>query len=54
MRLLESLRGLGRARLRLLAYVPAGHTVIHWYQQISAVVLPSIKTSFDLTDVQVG
>jgi MFS family permease len=54
LKLFESLRGLGAARLRLLVYVTGGHTAIHWYQQIFAVVLPSIKQSFGLSDVQVG
>ncbi len=36
-------RGLGRRRLAFLAYVTGGHTIIHWYQQIFAVVLPSIS-----------
>jgi MFS family permease len=51
---LASLRGLGRERLAFLAYVTGGHTVIHWYQQIFTVVLPSVAQSLALTEVQVG
>lgn len=52
--LLVSLRGLGRQRLAFLGYVTGGHTIIHWYQQIFAVALPSIKQGLGLSDVQVG
>ena len=47
-------RGLGRRRLAFLAYVTGGHTIIHWYQQIFAVVLPSISQGLGLSEVQVG
>jgi MFS family permease len=48
------LRGVGRERLVFLGYVTGGHTVIHWYQQIFAVALPSISQGLGLSDVQVG
>jgi MFS family permease len=51
---LRSLRGLGGPRLALLAYITGGHTVIHWYQQIFAVVLPSVIQGLGLTEVQAG
>jgi FSR family fosmidomycin resistance protein-like MFS transporter len=47
-------RGFGRPGLIFLGYVTGGHTVIHWYQQIFAVVLPSISQGLGLSDVQVG
>lgn len=53
-RILALVRGLGRERLAFLAYVTGGHTVIHWYQQIFPVVLPSLKLGLGLSDVQVG
>jgi MFS family permease len=53
-RILAPVRGLGRAHLAFLGYVTGGHTVVHWYQQIFSVVLPSISQSLGLSDVQVG
>ncbi|MBI4012882.1 MAG: MFS transporter [Candidatus Rokubacteria bacterium] len=53
-RLLAPLRGLGRERLAFLGYVTGGHTVIHWYQQIFAMVLPSLSQGLGLSEVQVG
>lgn len=47
-------RGFGRQGLAFLGYVTGGHTVIHWYQQIFAVVLPSISQGLGLSDIQVG
>ncbi len=52
--LLAPLRGLDRRRLAFLGYVTGGHTAIHWYQQMFAVVLPSISQGLGLSDVQVG
>jgi MFS family permease len=52
--LLAPVRGFGRQGLIFLGYVTGGHTVIHWYQQIFAVVLPSISQGLGLSDVQVG
>lgn len=52
--ILAPLQGLGRQRLAFLAYVTGGHTVVHWYQQIFSVVLPSITQGLRLSDVQVG
>jgi FSR family fosmidomycin resistance protein-like MFS transporter len=53
-RLLAPLRSLGRERLAFLGYVTSGHTAVHWYQQLFAVVLPSVKQGLGLSDVQVG
>ena len=38
----------------LLVSLALGHTVVHWYQQLWPVIIPSIKTSLGLSDVQVG
>jgi FSR family fosmidomycin resistance protein-like MFS transporter len=51
---LAVLRGLGRERLAFLGYVTGGHTVLHWFQQIFPVALPSVKQGLGLSDVQVG
>ena len=53
-RLLAPLRGLGRDRLVFLSLVTGGHTIIHWFQQMYAVVLPSVTQGLGLTEVQVG
>jgi FSR family fosmidomycin resistance protein-like MFS transporter len=53
-RLLAPLRGLGRDRLAFLGVITGGHTVIHWYQQIFAVVLPSVTQGLGLSEVQTG
>lgn len=45
---------MGRARLAFLGYVTGGHTVIHWFQQIFTVVLPSVQQGLALSDIQVG
>lgn len=47
-------RSLGRQRLAFLGYVTGGHTVVHWFQQIFAVVLPSVTQGLGLSDVQAG
>jgi MFS family permease len=52
--LVAPLRGLGRERLLFLGYVTGGHTVIHWYQQLFAVVLPSVSQGLGLSEIQVG
>lgn len=51
---LAPVRAIGRDRLGFLGYVTGGHTAIHWYQQIFAVVLPSIQQGLGLSNVQVG
>lgn len=38
----------------ILTSTTLGHAAIHWFQQIYPVVIPSIKASFGLSDVQVG
>jgi MFS family permease len=52
--LLGSLRGVGRERLALLGYVTGGHAVVHWFQQMFAVVLPSVTQGLGLSEVQAG
>src|ERR687895_654434 len=52
--ILVSVRALGPARLKLLGVITGGHFVIHWFQQLFPVVLPSIKAGLGLNDVQVG
>ena len=49
-----SLRALDSKRLSLLAILAGGHFVIHWFQQFFPVVLPSIKATLNLSNVQVG
>lgn len=51
---LNSIRGLGTERLRLLGVLTGGHFFIHWFQQLYPVVLPSLKAGLGLSDVQVG
>ena len=50
----DSFRALGPERLKLLSVITSGHFVIHWFQQLFPVVLPSIKAGLGLNDVQVG
>ena len=38
----------------LLGSLIFGHTVIHWYQQLFPVILPSIKDTLGLNDVKIG
>lgn len=48
------MRGLGAERMRLLAVLTGGHFVVHWFQQFYPVLLPSIKSSLNLNNVEVG
>jgi len=48
------LRGMGRERLAFLWMVTGGHTAIHWFQTMFAVVLPSITQGLGLDDIQTG
>ena len=41
-------------RQNLLGSLVFGHTIIHWYQQLSPVILPGIKDTLDLNDVELG
>ena len=52
--ILAPLRGLGRERLGFLSLVTGGHALIHWFQQMFAVVLPSVTQGLGLTEIQVG
>ena len=47
-------RALGAENLSFLGSIVGGHAVLHWYQQLFPVVLPSIKSGMGLNDVQVG
>ena len=38
----------------LLGSLILGHTAIHWYQQLFPVIIPSLKATLGLNDVQVG
>ncbi|PKB73434.1 MAG: hypothetical protein BZY75_01970, partial [SAR202 cluster bacterium Io17-Chloro-G7] len=38
----------------LLASLIFGHSAIHWYQQLFPLLLPSIKATLGLNDVEVG
>lgn len=41
-------------RTSLLATLSLGHTAIHWYQQLWPVIIPSVKSSLGLSDIQLG
>ena len=53
-RFLTSIRALGAERVWLLGVLTAGHFIIHWFQQFYPVILPSIKSALNLTNVEVG
>ena len=38
----------------LLVALSSGHVAVHWYQQIWPLIIPSIKASLGLTDMQLG
>ncbi len=38
----------------LLATLALGHMAIHWFQQLWPVILPSVKASLSLSDIQLG
>ena len=38
----------------LLATLSLGHLAIHWYQQLWPVIIPSVKASLGLSDIQLG
>ena len=52
--LLNSIRGLGTDRLKLLGIVAGGHSVMHWYMESFSVILPSLKLGMGLNDIQIG
>lgn len=41
-------------RQNLLGSLVFGHTIIHWYQQLFPVILPGIKDTLDLNDIELG
>ncbi|MBI3953455.1 MAG: MFS transporter [Chloroflexi bacterium] len=53
-RLQAGAREIGRPRLLFLGSLTVGHLVVHWYQQLLSLVLPSLKADLHLTDIQVG
>jgi MFS family permease len=48
------LRGADREHVRLVALLTGGHAVIHWYQQLYPLIIPTLKSALALDDVQVG
>ena len=42
------------SRAPLLAALSLGHMAIHWYQQLWPVIIPSVKTSLGLSNIQLG
>lgn len=46
--------GIDRAQASFVGWITSGHFLIHWYQQIFPVVIPTIKSALGLNDVQVG
>ncbi|HET8570154.1 MAG TPA: MFS transporter [Candidatus Limnocylindria bacterium] len=50
----ERLRGVDREHVRLLGALTGGHFVVHWYQQLFSVIIPTVKGALGLDDVQVG
>lgn len=52
--ILAPLRGMGRERLVFLSLVTGGHTAIHWFQTMFAVVLPSVTQGLGLDEIQAG
>jgi MFS family permease len=50
----KSIGALGKERVWLLGVLTVGHFVIHWFQQFFPVLLPSIKSGLNLSNVQVG
>lgn len=49
-----SARNLGSERLYVLIMLTAGHAVVHWYQQLFSLLIPDIRASMQLSNVQVG
>src|SRR5262245_52029601 len=45
---------MGRERLAFLWLVTGGHTAIHWFQTMFAVVLPSVTQGLGLNEIQTG
>ena len=48
------LRGADREQVRLVGLLTGGHAVIHWYQQLYPLIIPTLKSALGLDDVQVG
>jgi MFS transporter, FSR family, fosmidomycin resistance protein len=49
-----SVRNIGTARLYVLIMLTAGHAVVHWYQQLFSLLIPDIRSTMGLSNVQVG
>ena len=43
-----------KGRNKLFTLLVIGHTGIHWFKQIYPILLPTIKSELELTDVQIG
>ena len=52
--MLSAIRELGSERLWLLGVITAGHSIVHWFQQLFPVILPSIKAGLGLNYMQIG
>lgn len=52
--LLADLRRADREHVRLVGLLTGGHAVIHWYQQLYPLIIPTLKSALALDDVQVG
>ncbi len=50
----SSIQRVGADRLKLLGVITAGHSVIHFYQQLFPVILPTVTQALGLSNVQVG
>lgn len=50
----SSAREMGGVRLYALVMLTAGHAVVHWYQQLFSLLIPEIRNSLQLSNVQVG
>ncbi|MSQ12775.1 MAG: MFS transporter [Dehalococcoidia bacterium] len=45
---------MGRSSLVLLISLTLGHVVVHWYQVMFSLIIPSVKSDLSLSSVQVG
>ena len=41
-------------RLFILTALSLGHAAVHWFQQLWPVIIPSVKSSLALSNVQMG
>lgn len=45
---------MGTGRFYVLVVLTAGHAVVHWYQQLFSLLIPDIRATLELSNVQVG